>query len=845
MPTIDLSATTTWRLKEFLPSGWVRDDIADAALGDPDDWIAATVPGSVQRAVVAAGLAPDPFVGRNSLACEWIADRTWVYHTRFEAEPLGAGERRRLTVGGVDYAARFILNGSELGRHEGMSTPISFDATDAVSSDQPNDLLIVLAPAPREQDQMGRTSLVRSRKTRMGYWWDFCPRLIDLGIVGDVTLASGALFVDDVRVTPTLAADRISAMIDVQARASGSAANDAPVLARVLRSGAVVAEARTQVDAEGRASATLAVDEPELWWPNGHGDQALYEVQLTVGDGSASPVTVSRTVGLRSIELAPNDGAEPDAPPYVFVVNGRRIYVNGWNWVPVDALYADPQPHKVRHLLELAALSHANLVRVNGVGRIETQQFYDECDRLGLMVWQEFLLTSSATDRKPASDDEYLSAVVAEAREIVPLVSHHASLALWCAGNELEGLDKIPLDDAEPVIGALKSVAAELDPDTVWLPTSARGRKPFNGPNSIREDPGGLQDVHGPWLYQGLEQQYSLYNIGTSLFHSEIGAEAITNPETARAVLPEEEWTLAQAQSPTWRHTSAWWVRPEQWGEYFGGLDLTGIAFDRLVAATQFLQAEGVRYAIESNRRRAFGNSGSLPWQFNEPFPMVGSTAAVDYHGRPKHLFTAVRAAYAPLALSAAYDRIAWGGLGTAGLRLWAANADPVPRPGRLVAQALDGAGRILDTLEVDVTVPASASVHVADFAVPLVDVATGLFVLDLAFVDASGERRAHHRTVLSAEESLAPLIRMPETVIDATLHGDTLRLHNAGDALAPVVRIHDTRLPGLPGWLVPADDHLVLLPGETREVGLNWCGVPPTDRKITVTALNAPPVRL
>jgi beta-mannosidase len=830
----------SWRLKEFLPSGWVRDDIAAAALADEAGWIPASVPGSVQRSVIAAGLAPDPFRERNSLACEWMADRTWVYHARFDADRPTGGERIRLSVAGVDYAARFILNGVELGRHEGMSTGVVFDVTDATTFDRENDLVVVLAPAPWEQDQLGRTSLVRSRKSRMGYWWDFCPRLIDLGITGKVALATGSLFVDELELDPVLAPDRRSAVLGVSVKVSGPVTStvEVDVEVDVSRNGTIVCVQRARVGDDGRAAVLLSIAEPELWWPNGHGAQALYDVVVRVGD----EVELGRTVGFRSIELAPNDDAEAGAPPYVFVVNGRRIYVNGWNWVPVDALYADPRPEKVRHLLRLAARAHANLVRVNGVGRIETDQFYEECDRLGLMVWQEFLLTSSATDRKPSEDRQYLDAVVQEACAIVPRVAHHASLVLWCAGNELEGLDRLPLDDAEPVIGALKDVAARLDHDAAWLPTSARGRKPFNGPNSIREDPGGLHDVHGPWQYQGLQAQYELYNAGTSLFHSEIGAEAITNPETARAVLDEREWSVHELGSPAWRHLSAWWVRPEQWAEYFGPVE----DLDRLVAATQFLQAEGVRYAIESNRRRAFRNSGSLPWQFNEPFPMLGSTAAVDYYGRPKQLYTAVRQAYAPLALSAAYDRIAWGGHPIARFRLWAASSLTEARSGRFVATAFDGTGRILGRLELDVVVPASGAVKLTDFAVAMTDAGCGLFLLDLAFTDGAGST-ATRRMLFSSEQTLAPLAALQETELttEPMADGSRLEVRNAGPVVAPVVRIHDAREPGAAGWLVPSDDHVMLLPGESRQIGLTWRGVPERERRVAVSGLNVRTARL
>lgn len=821
-----------WRLREFLPSGWVRDDIAEAALADDVGWIPAPVPGSVQRAVVAAGLAPDPYLGRNSLACEWMAERTWVYHTRFAAERALEGERRRLSVSGVDYAARFILNGIELAGHEGMSSGIRFDVTDVVSCDGENDLLVVLAPAPREQDQLGRTSLVRTRKSRMGYWWDFCPRLIDLGITGEIVLTTSSVLVDELQLSQSLAPDRGTGTLDLAVKLSGAVPADVEV--DILRDGRIVCSERTSTGEDGRAAVRLVITRPDLWWPNGQGEQALYDVRVRVGDTDA--VELARTIGFRSIELAPNDGAEAGAPPYVFVVNGRRIYINGWNWVPVDALYADPQPEKVRHLLELAARSHANLLRVNGVGRIETDEFYEECDRRGLMVWQEFLLTSSATDRKPSDDPAYLDAVVHEALAIVPRVSHHPSLVVWCAGNELEGLDRLPLDDSEPVIGALKDVATRLDRDTVWLPTSARGRQPFNGPNSIRDDPDGLHDVHGPWQYQGLEAQYELYNAGTSLFHSELGAEAITNAETARHVLPEREWAVDRLESADWRHLSAWWVRPEQWAEYFGPVD----DLDRLVAATQFLQAEGVRYAIESNRRRAFRNSGSLPWQFDEPFPMLGSTAAVDYFGRPKQLYTAVRSAYAPLALSAEYDRLAWGGHPVAEFRVWAASALVQTRTGRLTATAFDGAGRMLRRTETDATIPASGSARLADVAVPLTDVAFGLFVLELEFTDAAAST-VRWRAVLSSGHDLAPLVRVPETELAAELveDGSALLVCHAGTVVAPVVRVSDARPPDAAGWLLPSDDHVTLLPGESRRIELEWWGVPAGERRIAISGLN------
>ncbi|HEY8590831.1 MAG TPA: glycoside hydrolase family 2 TIM barrel-domain containing protein, partial [Naasia sp.] len=658
--TVDLSGDG-WRLLGALPSAVDRPDGDGSPLGGDTGWIPASVPGSVQHDLRRAGLLDDLYVGRNTLAAEWAADRTWLYERAFEAPPEWRGSTVRLRLDRVDYAARFLLNGTPLGEHASIFTPAVFDVTDALAWEGENRLTVVLGPAPEEQDQMGRTSLVRTRKPRMGYWWDFCPRLVNLGLGGAVTLQRlPDARLEDVAVHPVLSTDagRCDLRVEIDVDRGQGSPDRVRIEVDILSGKDRVAAVTAPVEAgSGRATVHLQLEltRPELWWPNGAGEQSMYRAEVRLATDSAVVDTRITAFGVRRIELVRNDTPDPDAPPYTFVINGRRIYITGWNWVPVDALYGVPRAEKLEHLLELAAAAHCNLLRVNGVGLIETAEFYEHCDRLGILVWQEFVLTSSATDRKPSEDAGYLAAVVDEALGIVRSRRNHPSLAVWCAGNELESLEKLPLDDSEPVIAALRQVATALDQDTVWLPTSARGRKPFNGLSSIRRDPDGLHDVHGPWLYEGLDAQYELYNAGTSLFHSELGAEAITNRETLHDVVPPAELTVAGMTGPTWRHLGAWWLRTDVWEQTFGVVD----DLDKLVALTQFLQAEAVRYGVEANRRRAWRNSGSLPWQFDEPYPMVGSTAAVDYYGRPKPLYYAIAEAYAPVAVSARYDTLA------------------------------------------------------------------------------------------------------------------------------------------------------------------------------------------
>lgn len=843
MSTYDLGSEH-WRVREFLPGDWSRTGIADVAR-QRTGWIDATVPGSVAADLWAAGLVDDPYVGRGSLAMEWVAQRTWVYACDFAADPEWRGRRVRLRFEGVDYAARFVLNGVELGTHESMSTPALFDVAPLLRWDAANELTVVIAPAPEEQDQMGRTSLVRSRKSRMGYWWDFCPRMVNLGIWDAVRLeVTDRIRIEEVWPQPRLAPDGETAIVDVDVDLDATVAETVGVELAVIdeAGGRVTATSSADVVA-GRQTVRLSVRVPRaaLWWPNGHGAQPLYRAEVTVRIAEGISDSGSATFGIRTVVVGRNATDDPTAPPYTFIVNGRRIYLNGWNWVPLDALYGRELDDKLDDELELAARANVNLLRVNGVGLIETERFYDSCDRLGIMVWQEFLVTSSEQDRKPSEDAGYLAELVAEAKRIVPRRRRHPSLVVWCAGNELESLDKLPLDDSEPLIGALREVVAELDPERHWLPTSPVGRKPFNGLSSIRRDPDGLHDVHGPWLYEGLQEQYELYNAGTSLLHSEFGVEGLTNPETLRDLLPAAELAVDRLRSPLWRHLSAWWVRPELWTTWLGPID----DLDRLVHATQLLQAEGVRYAIESNRRRVPRNSGSLPWQFNEPYPMAACTSAIDYYARPKALYYAVAGAYRPVALSARYDRLAWGGHDRFDAELWVVNAlaEPV-RDAVVRARVLSAAGEVRAEAFLECAAVGDLPVELGRISCALAEIGTDAFLLDLQFTGPDSTVIDTWRTPFSRTGDLAPLLAVAPASLEVTISDEATRVEivNTGRQVAMHVRVSDDRPVRAPGQAFFGASHFCLLPGERTVVPVHWRRVPPAERRVAVSAGNKLP---
>jgi beta-mannosidase len=640
---------------------------------DATGWLPARVPGSVIDDLWRAGEVTNPYRMRNSRLAEWVPERTWIYRRRVTGEGF-------VRFDGVDHEATVFLDGEEVGRHEGAFTPFEVDVPAGE-----HQLAVVVHAAPESEPQVGKTSRVRVHKSRMGYGWDFCPRLVHQGIWRPVTMNP-----------PRHRFPRVLLEDDV---------------------------GTVEVDGE----VVLRVESPELWWPNGHGPQRLYRA----GDFE---------VGFRTIELDDD---------YRLVVNGVPVQIKGWNWVPIDALYGVPRPDKLAHLLRLAARAGCNLLRVWGGGLLESQEFYEHCDRLGLLVWQEFSQSSSHMENVPSDDPEFVAKMVADARQIVPRLRRHPSLAVWCGGNELAG------DDSTPVLAALREVVQELDPERAWLPTSPLGEK----------------DVHGPWEHQGLRGHYEHYDTRTSQLHSEFGVEGMTNRETLEALIDEEHRWPADRTNLVYEHLGAWWNNAPLVEEAFGGRigDV-----DAMRRASQWLQYEGLRYAVEATLRRG---AGAIPWQFNESYPNAWCTSAIDHGGVPKPAYYGVARAYRG-APSAQFTTCAWGGEEKARARA-STRARFVDLDGTVVAETAAG-----------------------EIAAPLDAFNSDVFLLDL------GE----NRYVMTRTTNLEPLLRLPPARVEAEFVAQShkLRLRHVEGPAALGIVIES---------VVCSDNVIDLLPGEERTV--------------------------
>ncbi len=502
-----------WKLLPMMPREFEwRKVWENPSSESPALWIPATVPGVVQEDAFDAGLIPDYTVDFNSRACEWTSERDWVYAKEFETPDIPDGQMARLVFAGVDYECHVYLNGEHVGDHVGMYDVFEFDVTDRLNLDGPNQLVVICEHAPREQGQIGRTSQVKIWKARFAYNWDWCTRLVPIGIYDSVHLVvTGRTHIADVHITTDVAEDLASADIQIDVDLKTASPETVTLKAQVTSEGQEIWSGEADVSVLSNRPDnlfTLTLESPRLWWPNGHGDQPLYEAVVDAYDASGERIDHwPMTFGIRRLRAIPNDDSPDGALPYVVEVNGKRIFIKGWNWAPIKQLYGRIDTVEYERWLRVAAGANCNLLRVWGGGLLEKKAFYDWCDRLGIMVWQEFIHSSSGIDNRPPTSPEYVAYIRGQAEKMIPRRRNHPSLVIWTGGNELMDDSGVPLDDSHPALATLKDAVRAMDPGKIWYPTSASGPHEF----ASVANAGTMHDVHGPWQYQGPIDQYLLY----------------------------------------------------------------------------------------------------------------------------------------------------------------------------------------------------------------------------------------------------------------------------------------------------------------------------------------------
>ena len=620
------------------------------------EWLPAQVPGGVHTDLMALGRIPDPFVGDNEKRVAWVAESDWEYHTTFNVQ-ADVFQRKNiwLVCDGLDTLASLTLNGKALGETNNMFRQYRFDIKPLLKAEG-NELTITfkspvkfVAEKNTARPMNGVSQAIAGgphlRKAPCHFGWDWGPQLPPIGIWKDIYLEA----YDTARISEVhLRQKHDNGKVTISARVEVENGN-APLSATLLVTapdGSEQAESVSFTSASGVVS--VQVKNPQLWWPNGLGDQPLYQVRVLLSEGNQTLDEKKYQMGLRKIELK----QEPDewGKSFTFVVNGHPFFAKGADWIPADSFPTRLTEEALEGLIRSAVATHQNMLRVWGGGFYEDERFYDLCDRYGILLWQDFIFSCSIY---PLDEPEFLENVRVEVVENIRRIRHRASLALWCGNNEMEqgwaewGWQNPELDTLKAVYDkffhhTLKDWCNAEDPDNVYWPSSPSSDVPFEDPN------GQIQGDAHYWEVWHRGKPFTAYRDQYPRFMSEFGFQALPPLETIRTFAEESEWNM-----------TSYIMERHQKNDSGNSLIVRQMLdtfrlpkdFDALVYLSLVLQAEGIRYGVEHWRRHTNRVSGTLYWQLNDCWP-VASWASLDYFGRWKALHYAARRFYAPLMLS-------------------------------------------------------------------------------------------------------------------------------------------------------------------------------------------------
>jgi beta-mannosidase len=617
----------------------------------PAAWVMATVPGAVQLDIAEAENFGPFYFAENWKDYLWMEDKFFTYKTTFQKPELDEDERLFFISKGIDYEFEIHLNGQKLLYQEGMFTPVEIDITDELRAS--NEMTIKIYPIPKlHEKSRDRSQAAQSVKPAVSYSWDWHPRLVPSGIWDETYLTvKNESHLKDVWVDYTLNDDLTKADIRVNIEGTALAGNK---LLWSLKdaTGEIVIERELTLD-ENNAEFTSELKQPSLWWPHDHGDPYLYTSITKLYDTSGMLLETQETrIGFKTIRLVMSEGAW-NAPqgfpkgrsvaPIQVQINHRNVFAKGTNWVAPEVFPGRIDKSRYREMIERAVEANFNMLRIWGGCIVNKESFYDLCDEMGIMVWTEFPLSCNNYVGTPA----YLRVLVQESESIIKRVRKHASLAMWCGGNELYN-SWSGMTEQSLALRLLNSQCLLLDPKTPYINTS-----PIIGM------------AHGHYVFRDFdtgEEVYERMQRASNTAYTEFGMPGPSSVEVLKTIIPQDElWPPQPGTSWESHHAyGAWvgntWLMQDMIEDYFGkSKDL-----EELVKNGQLIQCEGYKAIYEEARRQKPYCTMALNWCFNEPWPTAANNSLINWPNIPKPAFYAVRDACRPFLASAQIRKFKW-----------------------------------------------------------------------------------------------------------------------------------------------------------------------------------------
>lgn len=623
--------------------------------------VAARVPGDWPLDYVRAGLLEDPYFGDNYLKLRDYENSHVFYAVRFEFD--GApDENTFLKFEGIDTVADVYLNGAMIGHAENMYIPHEFRAVGLKKGE--NELLVHILPAVLEARKYpiaaqnsilkyNYESLVIRKATHM-FGWDICPRIVSAGLWREVKVVQKKVErIEDVFLWVDGIADGKAvcvATFDVEI-------GRRPVKPYEVRLEGVCGKSRFSVSQKlwyihGRMK--FEIENPALWWPRGYGEANQYAITATLLKDGEIVDAISFRQGLRTVELKYDQYIAGDAEAeFCFIINGRRVYVKGTNWVPADAFHSNDAA-RIPKILELVKDVGCNAMRVWGGGVYESDEFYDWCDANGIMIWQDFMMACGVYPHTERMKDQLREEATVQVRRL----RRHASICLWAGDNECDCSYYFNaagrLDPSENVLTreVIAGVLRAEDLSRPYLPSSPYISKESFAAGHAMETP--EQHLWGPRDYF----KGHFYHDHNATFASEMGYHGCNSPESIRRFIPEDAlwpetdngmWKYHCA-SPETEDSPYTYRIPLMSGQIRNVFDRAPENLEEYARMSQICQAEAKKYFVESFRSHKGVRTGLIWWNIMDCWPQF-SDAVVDYYFVKKLAYFFIRRSQQPLCL--------------------------------------------------------------------------------------------------------------------------------------------------------------------------------------------------
>ncbi|WP_237152908.1 beta-mannosidase [Oryzibacter oryziterrae] len=669
------------------------------------------LPGDALSALRDAGRIPDPYVGENELQVRWVAEKDWRALRSFSLTEAEAALPWTFAVDALDTVADVFINGAKVLSADTMFRAHRAPAGTLKAGENTVEILFrsnVVEAARRNGEQPFPVPYVTQnlpipygnliRKVQCHGGWDWNLAVMPFGVYGAIGLERADLpSIAYLQHRQAFAADG-SVTVTFEIRIEAPAAAEETVS---LRLGSVsTSQAVRLVPGTNVVSLAVSVDKPDLWWPAGSGAQTLYDVEARVGS-----IVRRQRIGLRALEV--NTRRDAIGVPLTVRINGRDIFCRGANWIPGDALPSAITPENVRPLLEDAVAVGMNMLRVWGGGQYETDWFYDLCDELGILIWQDMMFSCSLY---PA-DDAFLTEVDREIEHQVRRIAHHASLALWCGDNEVIGAltwfeesrknrDRY-LVAYDRLNRTIDTAVRRADPDRLFWPSS-----PSKGPLDFGDGwkAEGSGDMH-MWDVWHAGKSFDAYRDVRPRFASEFGFQSFTSLPTMSRYIAEEDFDISSPAMELHQKNAGGNARiVETISRYFRFPK----NFENVVYLSQVQQGLAMRTGIDFWRSIKPECMGTLYWQLNDTYP-VASWSSIEYGGRWKLMHNMARHFFAPV------NVIAIPSKDGATVEILAVNDTPdtVAISGSVAWMGLDGWMDPIGSLDADIPTDRAVSLRV------------------------------------------------------------------------------------------------------------------------------------